>query len=85
MSELKLKVEDKIWWKIGKGEISFWFDNWSNLGPLYTMLDDVNVCQNIKVNEVLRHGKWDWNSLEHQLPDNVKKTIISQDISIAGT
>lgn len=56
MSELRLKIEDNIWWKIGKGEINFWFDNWLSIVPLYMVLEDINVYQNIKCIEVLRHG-----------------------------
>ncbi|XP_070022041.1 uncharacterized protein LOC142177527 [Nicotiana tabacum] len=36
--KIKREVDTHILWKIGKGDIAFWFDNWTNLGPLCKFL-----------------------------------------------
>lgn len=35
MAEVREEVKHDIWWQIKSGELSFWFDNWTNQGALY--------------------------------------------------
>ncbi|KAF3625384.1 hypothetical protein FXO37_30887 [Capsicum annuum] len=34
------EIDHNIHWIVGKGEVSFWYDNWSNLGSLYQQIDN---------------------------------------------
>lgn len=38
---MRNKVEDNIWWKVSKSNISFWFDNWTGQSPLYNKEGDI--------------------------------------------
>lgn len=50
MIDLRDEVEHEIWWKTKKENVSFWFDNWTKLGPLYFLVDNPREKE-IEVNE----------------------------------
>lgn len=50
-------IDHNILWIVGKGEVSFWYDNWSNLGPLYQQIDNNTDISNLQVKEVLHNGE----------------------------
>lgn len=43
MLEARDEVEHSIWWEPKNGSTSFWYDNWSKLGPLY-QLASIDMC-----------------------------------------
>lgn len=59
MCKLKYEVEQNILWRVGRGNSSFWYDNWTNFGPLSSSLSEDVGYDNTKVNEVYRDGVWD--------------------------
>lgn len=41
LCRIKEEVDNKILWNLGAGDVSFSYDNLSNLGPLYLLLPDI--------------------------------------------
>ncbi|OIT37319.1 putative ribonuclease h protein [Nicotiana attenuata] len=66
MCDVKERVDSNILWYIGRENISFWFDTWSNIGTLYKKVDGGLIHQNLMLNEVLIDGHWDWSCLQKQ-------------------
>lgn len=44
MIQIRAKAQALIFWKLGEGVISFWFDNWTHLGPLHLLAQNSNLC-----------------------------------------
>lgn len=59
MCGIKDSVDSNILWNIGRGNISFCFDNWSTIGPSYKKIDDGLAQHNVLINEVFNDGQWD--------------------------
>jgi len=72
---VKFNTEKNIYWRVGKGDVSFWFDNWSNLGPLYLLHPNDNSHSYINLNSVLIEGIWHWDTLQYQLSTKDKNRI----------
>ncbi|GKB33065.1 RNA-directed DNA polymerase, eukaryota, reverse transcriptase zinc-binding domain protein [Tanacetum coccineum] len=59
-------IKDKVKCVIGNGgEASLWFDNWSNLGPLFQLITqrdlyDARLSGDLKVIDMISDGKWKW-------------------------
>lgn len=59
--------------RLGAGEVSFWFDSWSDIGPLHQLLPYVDIHDtDLKLNEVFVNQEWGLNSLHTLLPDRLK-------------
>lgn len=82
LAEIKEDVECNIIWKVGKGDVSFWFDNWSRLGPLWQLTPNNDHYSQITIKEVLSNGTWNWNILQPQLNEEMKAKIIDLNIRI---
>lgn len=76
MCDITERMDSNILWYVGRGNISFWFDTWSNIGPLYKKIDGGLTHQNLMLNEVLIDGQWDWCCLQVQLPEPIKRQVI---------
>ncbi|XP_009766745.1 uncharacterized protein [Nicotiana sylvestris] len=75
-------MELNIDWNIGKGDVSFWFDNWCPLGPLYMITTHKVPLPNIKLNEILQNNIWNWNSLTIQPNEDTKSHLLSLGIEL---
>jgi len=76
--EVKSVVEQHIYWKVGRGDVDFWFDKWSALGPLHLLYPNNEGHISIKLIIVLTsNGEWNWNSLQVELPNDLKNNIIN--------
>lgn len=84
LQEIKNNTEEYILWKLGTDDVSFSFDNWSNLGPLYLITSNVNGHTQIKLNSILKNGSWEWNSLQTQPNVELKNKIISLGIVLGN-
>lgn len=58
MIKMTEDVEHNIWWQIKEGSVSFWFDNWTKLGALYFVDEEVQGEEEIKVKEFVKEGGW---------------------------
>lgn len=57
LCKIRFEVEQHLVWNIGKGDISFWYVNWTSFGPLFSHLPDGVRPLHIKLNEVWRNGE----------------------------
>nr|XP_016454026.1 PREDICTED: uncharacterized protein LOC107778314 [Nicotiana tabacum] len=64
-----------ILWRIGDGDSSFWWDNWTSLGPLSKLTDGRPTPMNIKVKDIISNGRWRWDLLSLLLPASVVNKI----------
>ncbi|OIT30843.1 putative ribonuclease h protein, partial [Nicotiana attenuata] len=80
--DIKEEMELNIVWNIRKGDVSFWFDNWCPLGPLYTTTTHEVPLANIKLNEILQNNTWNWNSLTIQPNEGTKSHLLSLGIEL---
>lgn len=42
LCKIKDKVEEQLVWLVEGGNVSFWYDNWTSLGPLCNFLGEEN-------------------------------------------
>ena len=54
-------MEQWLKWDLSRGEVAFWWDNWSGLGPLAWRYPD--LASNAMVSDFLREGQWDYLAL----------------------
>ncbi|GJU04045.1 RNA-directed DNA polymerase, eukaryota, reverse transcriptase zinc-binding domain protein [Tanacetum coccineum] len=60
------QVKDNIFYKVGNGTTtSLWYDNWSNIGPLFQYLThrdlyDERLSENLTVKDMIVNGRWNW-------------------------
>ncbi|XP_060198361.1 uncharacterized protein LOC132627183 [Lycium barbarum] len=82
MCKIKRKMDNHILWKIGKGDIAIWYDNWTSLGSLVNYLPEDRKPRNQKLFEVLVNGQWRWGGWDLLLPNEVIQTIQDMHISL---
>lgn len=56
LCNIKEDVESNILWNIGDGDVSFWYDNWTGMGPLHQLVPDRTSCNEIKVKDIINNG-----------------------------
>ena len=65
-------------WMPGReSDLSFWFDRWTNSGPLRgTVIGPLTQEEaNLKVREVASMGNWDWSRLSLEIPLDIRLEI----------
>lgn len=58
MLKIREKVESFIWWQIKSGNSSFWFDNWTRLGPLYYSEAVLAREEEVQAKEYVNDQEW---------------------------
>lgn len=71
MVEVKEEVEHNIWWQIGSGEVSFWFDNWTKQGALYLTENQRGREEEIEVKRFITNERWDGEMLSQVLSEEM--------------
>lgn len=73
--------------RIGAGNISFWFDHWTDIGPLHNLLPYIDIHDlDLKLKDVYDGNEWKLDNLYTLLPDHLKNFIsgnyiyINQDV-----
>jgi hypothetical protein len=62
--------------RIGIGETSFWYEDWTKLGPLCKLVYFVNISDtNLKLHDVCKDGSWDLQTLTTMIPPDVVQAI----------
>ncbi|KAL0407597.1 UNVERIFIED_CONTAM: putative ribonuclease H protein [Sesamum radiatum] len=64
------KAEPHIFWSIGKGEVSFWFDNWTGERALCYLLGEQDHTT-LPVNHFWKDKSWDTDKLKELLPSRL--------------
>lgn len=58
--------------RIGKGNLSFWFDHWLDPGPLHFFLPFIDIHDiDLKLNDLFVGGEWKLEQLYTSLPDHL--------------
>lgn len=53
------RLEQFLWWEPKGGTSNKWYDNWTNLGPLYLRQSDVHTCHPMRdIGEILTEEGW---------------------------
>ena len=74
-------------WTIGMdSKLSFWWDNWTGLGPLHYMIQGplTRGADQWKVCDIISELRWDWEQIPFDLPLKVKSIIQATPISFAS-
>lgn len=79
--DAKNECEQHILWKVGKGNLSFWWDNWSNKGALANILHQRNKSKKVRVFEFFSNSQWNLDKLHANLPANLIPHILSIKLS----
>lgn len=78
--QIREQIEHNIMWLVNEGNILFWWDNWSNLGPIHQLCNSSNKPGNRKVCDFIRNSTWNSDLLESTVPqyfvDNILKVEI---------
>lgn len=64
-------------WKIGKGDASFWWDNWTNLAPIAKLSQNQRTPEKTMVKDLCNDDTWIIAKLRRILPQNVINSIIT--------
>ena len=75
-----ITLKDHIQWMVGKGDVLFWFDNWSHMGPLAEVTDVEVVNPQLKLREVLIKDK---NIYKFGFPDDILVALLRGNISLS--
>ncbi|KAK4721460.1 hypothetical protein R3W88_011693 [Solanum pinnatisectum] len=70
-------IENQIWWKIEKGDASFWYDNWTAMGDLYHILPEAGE-EEIEVRKFTDAQGWEEQKLRDHLPEDYVIFIIKK-------
>ena len=74
-------------WTIGRdSKLSFWWDNWTGLGPLRYMIQGplTRGADQWKVCDIISELRWDWEQIPFDLPLKVKSIIQATPIPFAS-
>lgn len=81
---IKIDIEPHIFRKIGNGDVSFQWDNWTGLGPLANVIQLERASRRIKIKDFIQDGTWNHYKLINYLSVNIVNTIEKVDITGSG-
>lgn len=62
--------------RIGEGELSFWFDKWMDEGQLFSKVNYVHISDShLKVKDILVDGVWILRDLYTLIPEDIKHNL----------
>ena len=67
-----------VTWILGyESSLSFWHDNWSKVGTLRSIIQGPLTIESnmLKVKDVARLDGWDWNLLQIEIPENIRREV----------
>ena len=66
-----------------ESSVSFWHDNWSKIGTLRSIIQGPLTIESnmLKVKDVARLDGWDWNLLQIEIPENIRREVQATPIS----
>ncbi|XP_060171020.1 uncharacterized protein LOC132602004 [Lycium barbarum] len=75
LTDIRARCEQHVLWKVGQGNLSFWWDNWTGLGPIAYLLPTEYRAKRVRVSEFIYDGKWNTLTLSNLLPDHIWQHI----------
>jgi len=75
-------MESHIEWKIGKGEVSFWYDKWCSRGPIYKHMPVDFTPPGVNLREVLNRRTWNWDILTSKPTNEIRDKLYSIGITL---
>ncbi|XP_073153634.1 uncharacterized protein [Henckelia pumila] len=75
MLKVRDRAESFIGWKIGKGDVSFWFDSWTPNGPLASLVPIQGLSSRL-VKWFVEDGNWVANRLLLVVPLDILNLIL---------
>lgn len=69
-------ADQHIYWTLGNGFMSFWYDIWVGSFPLFSLAPNRDTKDRIK--DFWLEGKWNLNALSSKLPEVLVLSIIDQ-------
>lgn len=76
--------EHNILWKVGNGNLSFWWDNWTNIGALAMLVDQSTHSKNTKVSDFINSNHWNTSKLHEILPSDLVVHILTIKIFVGN-
>ncbi|KAL0912108.1 hypothetical protein M5K25_018058 [Dendrobium thyrsiflorum] len=76
LCSIKWEAENYIQWGLGKGDISFWQDNWLGFGSIDSILNS-HTIENRKVKSFFINNSWNVFKLREAIPDYLIDIIMS--------
>ncbi|XP_070054838.1 uncharacterized protein [Nicotiana tomentosiformis] len=88
-----LMTSAKQWWNFRTGQslwkrflmVALWYDNWSELGPLYKFLPEGYKPKNITLSSMMLNNHINWRGLDLLLPQHVVVKVNTFQISLRST
>ena len=75
-----INLKDHIQWTVGKGDVLFWFDNWSHMGALAEITDTEISDPNLKLCDVFSKDGYIYT---FGLPDDILTALLRINISLS--
>lgn len=83
ISKAKEVLKSGYQFRLGAGEVSFWFDSWNDMGPLHQLLPYVDIHDSeLRLNEVLINQVWNWDKLYTFIPNHIKSFLQDSQIHL---
>lgn len=66
------KIEHCLWWDPRGGTSTTWFDNWTNIGPLFMQQFEVQTCHPLTdISKFLNVEGWNYEVMQDKVPRHV--------------
>ncbi|XP_059310568.1 uncharacterized protein LOC132061909 [Lycium ferocissimum] len=72
---IKQFAEPHMLWKINKGKVMFWWDNWTGIGPLSLYVNGDIALGNMQVRELIIEDRWNNEMQQILVPPNLHQYI----------
>ncbi|KAJ1377713.1 Repressor of RNA polymerase III transcription Maf1 [Sesbania bispinosa] len=69
--------------KVGRGDASFWYSNWLGIGPLYSLVEFVNIHDvNLTIRDVFTTDAWQLDHLWTLVPQDIRDSILAKHLHL---
>lgn len=77
MLENRSVLENVIWWEPKSGTANIWFDNWTQLGPIFLqVLEGISIDETSEnVAELMQGEQWNYSKMQLLFPEYVVKQV----------
>ncbi|XP_015167940.1 uncharacterized protein [Solanum tuberosum] len=82
MCKIKSTMDQYILWKIGRGDVSLWQDNWTGFGALWQFFPNDRKPREQKISDIYINGQWQWGGWDIFIPNHVMEHIHSMNVDL---